>query len=69
MNPPRDISTASDPDLRAALTALYRASRLARRIAIQTGTDLVVVRDGRIARVPPEALRREVEHESDPARD
>jgi len=32
---PQDISTAHDPDLRASLTALRRASQLARKTAIQ----------------------------------
>ena len=67
MNPSRDISTARDPDMRAALAALDRAARMARRIAMQTGTDLVVFEDGRIVRIPAEALRREADDEPDPA--
>lgn len=56
---PKDLSTARDPDLRASLTALRRASQLARKTAIQTGTELVVVRDGRTVRIPAETLRRQ----------
>jgi len=56
---PRDISQASDPDLRASLVALRRAAQLARNTAMQTGTDLVVVRDGRLVRISAETLRRQ----------
>lgn len=62
---PRDISTARDPDLRGSLAAMQRAARMARQIAIQTGTGIVVVRDGRIVHVPAEELRREAEAEAD----
>jgi hypothetical protein len=53
----KDISQARNPDLRSSMAALQRASELARKIAIQTGTDLVVVRDGRLLYVDPATLR------------
>ena len=56
---PRDISKARNPDLRASQAALRRASQLARKTAIQTDTDLIMVRDGRTVRIPAETLRRE----------
>lgn len=43
-----DISKAKDPVLRSSLKALRRASALARETAIKTGTDFVVVVDGRL---------------------
>ena len=49
----RDISQAKNPDLRASLAALRRAAELARQTAIQTGTDLVIVSDGRLVLVDP----------------
>ena len=52
----KDISTAKDPDLRGSLTALQRASELARRTAIQTGTNLVIVKDGQTLRIPAATL-------------
>ena len=55
---PLDISHATDPDLRSSLAALRRAAELARREAIQTGTDIVVVRDGRLVRVDAKTLRQ-----------
>lgn len=58
---PRDISTASDPDLRASLAALRRAAQLARKTAIQTETDLIVVRAGRMVHISAETLRRQAE--------
>lgn len=56
---PKDLSSARDPDLRASLAALRRASQLARKTAIQTDTGLIVVRDGRMVRIPAETLRRQ----------
>jgi hypothetical protein len=53
----KDLSQARNPDIRGSLAALRRASELARKIAIQTGTDLVVVRDGRLLHVDPATLR------------
>jgi len=54
-----DISNAKDPDLRASLGALRRAAQQARKTAIQTGTDLVIVKDGRMQRISPEELRQQ----------
>jgi hypothetical protein len=56
-----DISTAKDPDLRTSLVALRRASQMARRTAIQTGTNIVIVKDGHMVRIPAEELRRQLE--------
>ncbi|ROO31400.1 hypothetical protein [Salinisphaera japonica] len=55
----RDISEARNPDLRASEAALRRAAQLARQTAIQTDTDLVVVRNGRTIRIPAHTLRYE----------
>ena len=55
----RDISEARNPDLRASEAALRRAAQLARQTAIQTDTDLVVVRNGRTVRIPAHTLRHE----------
>ncbi|MBP3973233.1 hypothetical protein [Pseudoxanthomonas spadix] len=64
---PRDISQASDPDLRASLTALRRAAALARKTAIQTGTDLIVVRDGQTVRISADTLRSQTKTDRDSA--
>ena len=56
-----DISNAKDPDLLASLGALRRAAQQARKTAIQTETDLVIVKDGRMQRISPEELRQQVE--------
>ena len=53
---PRDISEAKNPDLRGSLNALRRAAELARKTAIQTGTDLIILKDGKIVRISPEEL-------------
>jgi hypothetical protein len=59
-----DISNAKDPDLRASLGALRRAAQQARKTAIQTGTDLVIVKDGQMRRISPEELRQQAEAET-----
>lgn len=53
----KSITAAKDPVLRASASALERAAQLARETAIQTGTHLVVVKDGRLTRIPAQALR------------
>jgi hypothetical protein len=52
----RDISEAEDPDLRGSMAAMRRAAESARKIAIQTGTDLIVMRDGKITRISAKDL-------------
>ena len=47
-----------DPDLRGSYVAIQRAALQARQLAVQTGTDLIVVRDGKLVRVSPEDVRR-----------
>lgn len=53
----KDISEAKDPDLRASVAAMQRASELARKTAIQTDTYLVVVENGELIRIPADVLR------------
>jgi len=53
----KDITKAKDPDLRASGAAMRRAAELARQTAIRTGTNLIVVKDGKLARIRPQALR------------
>lgn len=52
----KDLSQAKDPALRGALAALQRSAAEARRIAIQTRTDLIVMRNGRLTRIPPHEI-------------
>jgi len=56
-----DISRAKDPVLRGSLAALRRAAELARKTAIQTGTDFIVVKDGQIVRISAKDLREQVQ--------
>ncbi|MBN8662864.1 MAG: hypothetical protein K2Y32_24275 [Candidatus Obscuribacterales bacterium] len=42
-----------DPDMQHATTALKRAAKRARQIAAQTGTAVVVIRDGQLIREIP----------------
>jgi len=53
----KDLSEAKNPDIRNSLAAMQRAAKLARKIAIQTNTALVVVRDNKIVHIPAEQLR------------
>lgn len=52
-----DLSKAKNPDLRASLAALRRAAAQARKTAIQTDTALLVVKDGKLVRIPAAQLR------------
>lgn len=54
----QDLSKAKNPDLRASLAAMRRAAELARKTAIQTDTDIVIVKDGKPVRITAEELRR-----------
>jgi hypothetical protein len=56
---PQDLSKAKNPDLRASLAAMRRAAELARSPAIQTNTDIVIVKDGHPVRIPAAELRKE----------
>jgi hypothetical protein len=56
---PQDISTAENPDLRASITALQRAAKLARKVAIQTETGIVITKDGKLVRISADELRKE----------
>lgn len=52
-----DLSQAKNPDLRGSMAAMRRAAALARKTAIQTDTAIVVVRDGKVVRIPAAELR------------
>jgi hypothetical protein len=53
----QDIAQASNPDLRGSLAAMKRAAALARKTAIETDTEIVVVRDGKTVLIPAKQLR------------
>ena len=56
----KDISTVDDPSLRNALDALpslKRAALKARKIAIQTDTNLVVMVYGKLTRISAKELK------------
>lgn len=55
----QDLSKAKDPDLRASLAAMQRAAALARKIAMQTDTGIVIVQDNELRYITAEELRRE----------
>jgi hypothetical protein len=50
----KTIDQASNADLRGSWVALQRAARRARELAAQTGTELVVSRNGVIERIKPQ---------------
>ncbi len=45
-----------DADLKGSFAAIQRAARQARLLAVQTGTDLIVFRQGQIVRVSPKDI-------------
>ena len=54
----QELSKAKNPDLRASLAALQRAAELARQVAVQTNTAIVVVQGGKLLRIPAAQLRK-----------
>ena len=54
-----DITKAKDPALRGSLNALRRSAAAARKVAIQTDTHLVIVKDGKLLRLSAEDLRQQ----------
>ena len=56
----KNIQEAKDPDLRACSAALQRAAQAARKTAIQTGTNLIIVKDGKLTRIDHDALMQQV---------
>jgi hypothetical protein len=54
-----DLHTATNPDLATSLVAIHRAAALARDVAIQTGTAIIVVQAGQRVRITADELRRE----------
>lgn len=53
----KNIQEAKDPDLRSSVAAINRAAEAARKTAIQTGTDLIVMKNGMLTRIPADVLR------------
>lgn len=56
---PHDLSQAKNPDLRASFAAMQRAAALARQVAVQTGTAIVVVENDQIIRIPAQTLAQQ----------
>ena len=54
----QELSRAKNPDLRASLTAIRRAAEMARSTAIQTNTEIVIVKDGKLVRITAAELRK-----------
>ena len=54
----KDIRECSDPVMRGSMAAIQRAAEEARRIAIQTGTELITMREGKICRLSPEEIAK-----------
>ena len=51
---PIPVSKLDDPDMQAVPGALYRAARRAHLIAHQTGTGVIVMRDGEVVEIEPD---------------
>jgi len=64
----RPIDTARDPDLRHSYQALLRAAKRAREVAVQTGTLIVISRNGVVELLDP-AIKQTLEHRIDTMQD
>lgn len=56
---PKDISSARNPDQRASLVAMQRAAQMARQIAIQTNTAIILHQDGKMVRITANQLQEQ----------
>lgn len=54
-----ETGRSKNPDVRDAMAAMQRAADLARKTAIQTGTAIIIVQDGKRVRVTAEELRKQ----------
>lgn len=52
-----DISKAKNKDLAASMIAMHRAAAMARHLAVQTDTDIILFEDGKVIRVTAKTLR------------
>ena len=52
-----DVTLSKNPDIRASLAGMRRAAALARQTAIQTDTEILLVRDGKPVRISAAELR------------
>jgi len=50
----KSIDQATNADLRGSWQAIQRAAQRARELAAQTGTELIVSRDGMMERIRPQ---------------
>ncbi|MEK8088232.1 hypothetical protein [Thermithiobacillus plumbiphilus] len=57
-----ELSKAKDPELVASIQAIKRAAAMARKIAVQTDTGIVIMKDDKLVRVSAEQLR--IEHKA-----
>jgi len=62
----RPIAEAKSADLRGSVAAMERAALLARMVAIQTNTSLVIMQNGTIVHIPPDVLREEMANRKKP---
>ena len=56
----KDLSKPRNSDLRGSLAALPRAAAMARQIAMQTDTAIIVVKNGKLLRITAEQLCAQV---------
>ena len=54
----RNILSAKNPDQRGSFAAIQRAAAMARKIAIETDTGIVISRDGKPVRISAAELRK-----------
>jgi hypothetical protein len=54
----KSIELAKDPDLAGSLVAIRRAAQRARQLAVNTNTELVVLRNGKCVHVKPSEKKK-----------
>jgi len=61
MKPQLESAPVNVMDTQAATAALHRAAEMARKTAMDTDTCLIVMKNGKITRIPAEQLRQQAE--------
>jgi len=59
MNMQKTDTSTKPIDVHAALAAFHRATEMARKIAIDTDTCLVVMENGKVVKIPAQTLRQQ----------
>ncbi len=56
----KDIANISDDDVQGSIKAMQRAALEARKIAMQTNTAIIIMKNGKMVRITADELRQQL---------